>query len=465
MKTKSKTSKKAWSGRFENSSNQLLDDFNASLSFDKELYEEDIQGSLAHAKMLHHIKVLNKNEYSKIKNGLLKVKKEIETGKFIWASHLEDIHMAIESRLTEIIGPIGGKLHTARSRNDQVALDFRLYCRKQAQNIFDHITKLQKSLIKLAQHQGLVALPGYTHLQRAQPIYFAHHLLAYFEMLERDKSRIKDYLVRTNECPLGAGALAGSTVAIDREFTAKELGFKGVTHNSLDTVSDRDFVAELLFIISLNSIHLSRFAEELILWVSQEFQFIKLPENFCTGSSMMPQKVNPDVPELVRGKSGRLLGNLVSLLTTLKGLPLAYNKDMQEDKEPAFDSIKNILIILEILSPLVDGIKVNSDKMLKATEEGFLLATDMAEYLVSKNIPFREAHEIVGKTVRYCIENQITLEKLSLDEYQKFSKKIEKDIFKWINLESSMNKRISLGGTALKNVKKELKRAERILKS
>jgi argininosuccinate lyase len=463
MKTKKKNTK-AWGGRFSQKSNELLDRFNASLDFDKKLYQEDIAGSLAHAKMLSSIGVLTKFELKKITSGLKQVLKEIESGKFKFNIADEDIHMAIESRLTKIVGPIGGKIHTARSRNDQVALDFRLYCIKQAGNIYQKISQLQSALIELASTQGFHPMPGYTHLQRAQPVYFAHHLLAYFEKLNRDKTRLLDYLNRVNECPLGAGALAGSTVAIDRKMVAHELGFKDVTHNSLDTVSDRDFVAELLFIISLLSVHLSRFSEELILWVSQEFQFIELPQNFCTGSSMMPQKVNPDVPELVRGKTGRMLGNLVSLLTTLKGLPLAYNKDMQEDKEPAFDSIDNILLILEIMNPLVSGIKVKPENMLRATKDGFLLATDMAEYLVTKKIPFREAHEIVGKTVQYCIKNKKTLEELSLEEFQKFSTKIKLDIFDWLNIENSINKRISIGGTSKSNIKKELTRAKRILR-
>lgn len=450
------TYKKSWSGRFEKKSHPLLEKFNASLSFDKKLYAEDIAGSLAHATMLKKIKVLTGGELKKITQGLLKVKKEIESGKFKWKTEYEDIHMAIEARLTDLIGATGGKLHTARSRNDQVATDLRLYCKNQTQKIIGGLGGLQKSLIQLAKSKGMVPMPGYTHLQRAQPILLAHNLLAYVEMLKRDKERLNESLNRLDVLPLGSGALAGSTFPLDRKLVAKLLGFKEVSKNSLDAVSDRDFVAEILFCLSLLMTHLSRFCEELILWSSQEFGFIRLPEEFCTGSSMMPQKINPDVPELVRGKTGRVYGSLISILTTLKGLPLAYNKDLQEDKEPLFDALDQVKNVLEVLAAMVPSIQVNSAKMELATKEGFLLATDLADYLVSKKIPFRKAHEITGKLIQYSLQKNKTLEDLSLLEFQKVCPQIKEDVYKHLNLKTSINKRNSVGGTSYAQVKKAL---------
>lgn len=455
--------KKAWGGRFQKESHPLLEKFNASISFDQTLYNEDIDGSIAHATMLASCNILSKAEARQIIKGLNEVREEIANGTYQFNDKLEDIHMAVETRLTQKIGPLGGKLHTARSRNDQVALDIRLYCRKQIIAIDKLLHLLQETLIDLAQKKGFCILPGYTHLQRAQPILLAHHLLAYFEMILRDRDRLQDCLKRLNYSPLGSGALAGTTFPIDRNEVAQLLSFYGPTHNSLDSVSDRDFVAELLFDLSLLSIHLSRFAEELILWVSQEFSFITLPQEFCTGSSMMPQKVNPDIPELVRGKSGRLIGNLTSLLVVLKGLPLAYNKDMQEDKEPLFDSIETIVMTLQVFTAMIAGLDVRADKMLAATEEGFLLATDLADYLAARGIPFREAHEIVGVAIRYCLQHKKTLEKLSLDELRRFSQVIENDVFEWLHLENSVNRRKSVGGTAKKNVLNELKLAKKRL--
>lgn len=455
--------KKAWGGRFAKKSNPLLDQFNASLAFDKRLYAEDIDGSLAHARMLKKIGVLKVGELKKVENGLEKIRKEIEAGKFKWSDELEDIHMAIEARLTQLIGPVGGKVHTARSRNDQVALDLRLYCKRRLPGLIKSIIAVQKALVAFASKQGFIPMPGYTHLQRAQPVYLAHHLLAYFEMLERDKARFQETSQRVNVCPLGSGALAGTTFPIDRKFVAKQLGFKTITNNSLDAVSDRDFVAEILFNIGLMMAHFSRLSEELILWSSQEFGFISLPQEYCTGSSMMPQKVNPDVPELIRGKTGRTYGNLMALLTVIKGLPLAYNKDLQEDKEALFDSMDTAFIVLEILDEIIKGIKICPDTMRQATEEGFLLATDLADYLVSRNVPFRQAHEIVGKLVQYSIKNQKTLERLSLKEFNKFSSVFKPDVKAWLKLETSLNRRRSPGGTAASQVKKELMRAKKAL--
>lgn len=456
-------SKKAWSGRFTKASHLLLEKFNASLSFDKRLYAEDIAGSMAHAKMLHRIGVLTASELKKILKGLEQVRREIESGRFQWSDALEDIHMAVESRLTDLIGPAGKKLHTARSRNDQVALDFRLYCKKSIQRLSASLKDLERAILTIAEKKGFIPMPGYTHLQRAQPILWAHHWLAYFEMLERDRSRLADTLKRTDVSPLGSGALAGSTFPVDRAFVARELGLSGVTRNSLDSVSDRDFAAELLFDIALLLAHLSRLAEEMILWSSQEFGFVTLPMEFCTGSSMMPQKVNPDVPELVRGKTGRAFGNLMALLTVIKGLPLAYNKDLQEDKEPVFDSLDTAQAVLEIFTAMIPGIEPRPGVMKAATAQGFLLATDLAEYLVSKNVPFREAHEISGKLVRHCLLNNTTLESLSLNELREFSKSFGPDVRSWLDVEAAINKRSSVGGTAAARVKKEIGEAKKML--
>lgn len=460
MKTKTK---KAWGGRFEKASHPLLERFNASLSFDRRLFAEDIDGSLAHAAMLQKIGVLSATELKSIQKGLDEVKKEIESGQFVFSDALEDIHMAVETRLTQKIGALGGKLHTARSRNDQVALDLRLFCKRQIQQITAKILKLQGAFVALAEKEGFVAMPGYTHLQRAQPIYWAHHLLAYFEMLERDRARFESSLERNDFSPLGSGALAGTTFPVDREFVAKQLGFKGATQNSLDSVSDRDLAAEILFNASLMMVHLSRLAEELILWSSQEFNFVKLPQEFCTGSSMMPQKINPDVPELIRGKSGRVFGNLVALLTVMKGLPLAYNKDMQEDKEPLFDTLTTLHDVLDILNELIPGLKPNANAMQKATETGFILATDLADYLADKGVPFRDAHEVVGSLIRYCIEQNKTLESLTPSEFKRFSPAIGGDVSAWLSNEASMNRRKSTGGTARKEVEKQIKRAKKLL--
>lgn len=441
-----------------------MERFNASIGFDQRLYAQDIQGSLAHAAMLKKIGLLSAKEHEKIQKGLKKVQKEIESGKFEFKNSQEDIHMAIESRLTEIIGPTGGKLHSARSRNDQVALDCRLYAREQNQVVIKSLKALRKILVGLAKKNLKVILPGYTHLQRAQPVLVSHHLLAYFEMLTRDQKRFEENLDRIKECPLGAGALAGSPIPIDRQFVAKKLGFADVTHNSLDTVSDRDFVLDFLSASSILMMHLSRFCEELVLWSSQEFQFVQLPQGFCTGSSMMPQKVNPDAPELIRGKTGRVFGNLISLLTTMKSLPLAYNKDMQEDKEPFFDSVDQVTLCLEVMNEMTKGLKFNQAAMQQATKEGFLLATDLADYLAQKGLPFRKAHEVVGQLVQKAIQKNCGLEDLSFETLKKQSAFFKKDVKKILSMQNAVDARRSLGGTATSNVKKEIARAERLLK-
>lgn len=454
-------SKKLWSGRFSKKTLKEVDAFNASIEFDYQLWRHDITGSIAHARMLAKQKILSKQECSKIVTGLTSIAKEIESGKFQWKIDQEDVHLNIEAELIKRIGSIGGKLHTARSRNDQVALDLRLYTRDQIKNILKHLIDFQASLIQIAEKHSQTILPGYTHLQRAQPILLAHHLLAYFEMAERDKERLKDLLKRVETLPLGSGALAGTTFAIDRFMVAKELKFPRVSANSLDAVSDRDYVIELLSACSLMMVHLSRFAEELILWSSFEFNFVKLPEDYCTGSSMMPQKMNPDVLELIRGKTGRVFGNLSGLLTTLKGLPLAYNKDLQEDKEPLFDSVKTTLDCLSLFAALLSKTEFKKENLLKATEEGFLIATDLADYLAEKGIPFREAHHIVGRIVRDCQEKNRTIESLSLSTLQSFSDKIKEDVFSWLSLSSAINRRNSYGGTSTLQVQKQIKSAKK----
>ncbi|MDO8519127.1 MAG: argininosuccinate lyase [Deltaproteobacteria bacterium] len=459
-----KTGKKAWSGRFSRPSSSQLEAFNNSLPFDRRLYAEDIQGSKAHAKMLAKIGVLSAEDAKKIEKGLGEIQTEIEQGTYPFNPELEDIHMAIEARLTEKIGPAGAKLHTARSRNDQVATDMRLHCRKKLGETACLLAGLEGALVTLAEEKGLIPMPGYTHLQRAQPILWAHHLLAYFEMFERDKERLLQISKRTNVSPLGSGALAGSTFPIARELTAKELGFDSVSANSLDAVSDRDFVAEFIFALSLIMVHLSRFSEELILWSSQEFGFVALPQEFCTGSSMMPQKMNPDVPELVRGKTGRVFGHLMGILTVLKGLPLAYNKDLQEDKEGLFDALDTVFACVKILTEMVPHLNPNAEKMAQAAEEGFLLATDVADYLAGKGLPFREAHEVSGKLVRDCIEKGTVLEKLSLSELKKYSDLFGEDVKSWLSVEASINRRKSVGGTARSEVKNQISRAKKILK-
>ena len=429
------------------------------------MYEEDIAGSIAHSRMLAKQGIIAKNEQKDIENGLLQIKDEIEKGEFEFRIEDEDIHMSIEKRLTQIIGPVAGKLHTARSRNDQVALDVRMYVRKEAREISNLLVKMENVLLGLAEKYKNVIIPGYTHLQRAQPILFSHHLMAYFQMFKRDISRIEDFLKRIDEMPLGAGALAGTTFNLDRHFVAEELGFSKPTENSLDSVSDRDFIIELAMIISVISMHLSRFSEEIIIWCTSEFSFINLDDAFATGSSIMPQKKNPDIAELVRGKTGRIYGNLMGILTTMKALPLAYNKDMQEDKEGIFDSIDNIKLSIEIFYLMLDTITVNNEKIYASMRAGFLNATDVADYLAKHNVPFRQAHKIVGEIVSYCEDKKIAIDNMKLEEFLKFSDVFKDDILSEITIENCVNKRNSFGGTSIKNVEMQIENGRKFLET
>ena len=452
-------SEKLWGGRFTAPTDQFVEEFTASIMFDQRLYRYDIEGSIAHAQMLAKQQIIGEDDARTIIKGLQEILAEIEAGDLQFKVSLEDIHMNIESRLIEKIGPVGGRLHTARSRNDQVALDVRLYLRDEIRTIAGFLADLQDALLEQAEKNLGVIMPGYTHLQTAQPVLFSHHMLAYFEMLKRDAARYCDLYKRVNILPLGAGALAGTTFNIDREFVAEQLGFDGVTRNSLDTVSDRDFAIEFCAASAILMMHLSRLAEELVLWSSADFKFIELSDAFCTGSSIMPQKKNPDVPELVRGKSGRVYGNLVSLLTLMKSLPLAYNKDTQEDKEPLFDTIDTVKGSLKVFADMIREMRIYAESMHTAAARGFSTATDVADYCVRKGIPFRQAHEIVGKAVRYCIENGKDIPELSIEEFKAFSGEIESDIYDFVTLEASVNARRATGGTAREAVERELKQA------
>jgi len=443
-----KDSEKPWGGRFSQSTDAFVEQFTASVGFDWRLFEHDIDGSLAHARMLQGVGILTEIEAEQIRQGLQEIRKDIREGKFEWSVALEDVHMNIEAELTRRIGDTGKKLHTGRSRNDQVATDLRLYVRDEIDTISRAISQLQTSLVDLAEREAATIMPGFTHLQTAQPVTFGHHLLAWYEMLDRDYHRLLDCRKRVNLSPLGAAALAGTSYPIDRELTARELGFDGPTRNSLDSVSDRDFAIELAAAGSLLLTHLSRFSEELVLWASSQFNFIDLPDSFCTGSSIMPQKKNPDVPELVRGKVGRVTGHLVSLLTLMKSQPLAYNKDNQEDKEPVFDLVDTIKDCLRAYCDMVPAIKAKRENMLAAAARGFATATDLADYLVNKGVPFRDAHEAVGKSVAYAIEQNKELADIELTELQRFSNAIEADVYDHLTLDSSVNARNHLGGTA-----------------
>jgi argininosuccinate lyase len=451
---------KLWGGRFTQPTDKFVEEFTASINFDKRLYHQDIRGSIAHATMLGKQGIIPIEDVEAIVSGLKGILEQIEAGSFDFSVSLEDIHMNIEARLSERIGDAGKRLHTGRSRNDQVALDIRLYLRDELVEISAYIDLLIDSLLFQAEENLSVIMPGFTHLQTAQPILFSHHMLAYHEMLKRDKARMEDCLKRTNVMPLGAGALAGTTFPIDREYVAELLDFAEVTRNSLDSVSDRDFALEFCAASSIMMMHLSRFSEELILWSTSEFKFVDLSDSFCTGSSIMPQKKNPDVPELVRGKTGRVYGNLMSLLTVMKSLPLAYNKDMQEDKEPLFDTIDTVKGCLKVFADMVREMRVNPARMGAAAGGGFSTATDVADYLVRKGVAFRDAHEVVGKAVRYCIENEMDIPELSLAEWQLFSGRIDEDIFGCITVEASVNARKATGGTALERVKAEIARAK-----
>ena len=455
--------KKPWAGRFSHKTSGLVESFTESITFDKRLWKHDIRGSIAHAKMLGKQGIISAGDANAIEKGLLEIASEIEAGKFRFRNDLEDIHMNIEAALAKKVGPAGKKLHTARSRNDQVSLDIRLYLREETEEIISGILKFQKTLLALAEEHIDTLMPGYTHMQRAQPVLLSHHLLAYLEMLERDKGRFTDSLKRLNILPLGACALAGTTLPTDRLFVAKELGFKAVSSNSIDTVADRDFAAEFLSCGCICTMHLSRFAEELVLWSTEEFRFIEISDAFTTGSSIMPQKKNPDVAELVRGKTGRVYGNLISLLTLMKGLPLSYNRDMQEDKLPLFDTVDTLKACLEIMNAMLPGIKFNLQKMASTAGEGYSTATDIAEYLVRKGVPFREAHEITGKIVLYCINKKIDLGKLEIRELKAFSPVISEDIFPALDPVASVRARSSYGGTAPSQVLKQIKRYKKAL--
>jgi len=445
---------KPWAGRFTEATDEFVEAFTASVNFDKRLAQHDIQGSKAHATMLAKIGVLTDRERDLIINGLDEILAEIGRGEFEWSVQLEDVHMNIEARLTQRIGEVGKKLHTGRSRNDQVATDIRLYLRDELDRISLLIRRLQDALLDLAEAEADTIMPGFTHLQVAQPVSFGHHMLAWFEMLERDHDRLRDCRKRVNVMPLGAAALAGTTFPLDRTYTASLLGFDRPAANSLDAVSDRDFAIEFTACAILIMMHLSRYSEELVLWTSAQFGFIDLPDAFCTGSSIMPQKKNPDVPELVRGKSGRVFGHLVGLLTLMKGQPLAYNKDNQEDKEPLFDTIDTVSNSLRAFADMVPHLQPNRDAMRRAALQGFATATDLADYLVRKGIPFRDAHEVVGKAVRLGIDTGRDLAELSLDELQGLSDTIEQDVFDVLTLEGSIMARNHLGGTAPEQVRR-----------
>jgi argininosuccinate lyase len=457
--------KKPWSSRFSLKTDKLFEELNSSLGFDVRLYRHDIRGSIAHAAVLEKAGVLSKTECRKITAGLKAVEKEIAGGKLRLGAEAEDIHMAIEGRLIKKIGPLGGKLHTGRSRNDQVATDVRLYMKDEIFIIAGLLHELKSALVSVAETQLGCVMPGYTHMQRAQPVLLSHHLLAYYEMFKRDSARLFDCLERTDSLPLGSGALAGTPYRLDRGFAARLLGFASVMENSMDAVSSRDFIIEFLSVASIIMMHLSRLSEELVLWSSQEFGFIELSDAFTTGSSIMPQKKNPDAAELVRAKTGRVYGGLVAMLTTMKALPLAYNKDMQEDKEPLFDAIDTLKGVLKVFTPMLKSMKVNEARMLAAVKQGFLNATDAADYLVNSGLPFREAHEIVGRVVAWCIKKSKTLDEMSLGDWQRFSPKFGPGIKKAIRIERSLNARKGRGSTApgtvrarLKAVKAELKR-------
>ena len=450
----------AWGGRFSESTDAFVADFTASIQFDQRLYKHDIAGSKAHAQMLKKVGILTAEETKDIHTGLNEIQAEIEAGNFDWSIELEDIHMNIEARLTDKIGITGKKLHTGRSRNDQVATDIRLWLREQIDLISSELKRLQAGLLEVAEREADTILPGFTHLQVAQPITFGHHMLAWYEMLVRDVERLQDCYARVNVLPLGAAALAGTTYPIDRSYVADLLGFDRASNNSLDSVSDRDFAIEFISAASLIMMHLSRFSEELVLWTSAQFNFIDLPDRFCTGSSIMPQKKNPDVPELVRGKTGRVYGSLMSLLTLMKSQPLAYNKDNQEDKEPLFDTVDTLLGSLRAYADMMPHIQTNKDKMRTAAMQGFSTATDLADYLVGKNMPFRDAHEVVGSAVAYGVETGKDLSEMSLQELQKFSDVIGDDVFDVLTLEGSVAARDHLGGTAPAQVRARIKEAK-----
>ncbi len=447
---------KLWGGRFSKSTDALVDDFNSSVRFDARMYRQDIEGSRAHAEMLGRQGIIPKEDADLIVKTLGEILCDIEDGKVEFAIDAEDIHMNVETILISRIGDVGKKLHTGRSRNDQVALDIRMYLRSETDEILKQLTELKTTLLDIAEENVETVMPGYTHLQKAQPITFAHHVMAYFEMFSRDSERLADCRRRMNVMPLGSGALAGTTYNLDREFVAEKLGFDRVTLNSLDGVSDRDFVLELAFDLSLIMMHLSRFSEEIILWSSNEFGFVELDDAYSTGSSIMPQKKNPDVAELARGKTGRVYGSLIGLLTVMKGIPLAYNKDMQEDKEQIFDSVDTVKMCLPVFSKMLATMKVKKENMRSGAARGFTNATDVADYLVKRGLPFRDAHAVSGRMVAYCISNNTVIEDLSLDELHSFSPLFEEDIYEAISLETCVNQRRLIGGPAADTVRRAI---------
>jgi len=451
-----------WASRFSEPMDKLVKKFTSSINIDKKLYKYDIAGSIAHTKMLSQCRIIKEEEAERIIQALKEIKKDIEKGKVDF-SQKEDIHLAIEEELIKREGEIGEKLHTARSRNDQIALDERLYLREEISEIIDLISIFQGTLLGVAEKNIQVIMPGYTHLQYAQPIFFSHHLLAYFWMLERDRERFRDCYGRVNVMPLGAGALAGTSLPVDREYVAKLLNFAKISENSLDTVSDRDYIMEFLSDVSLLMMHLSRLSEDIILWFSPLFSFIEISDTFATGSSIMPQKKNPDVAELIRGKTGRVYGCLVSLLTTMKALPLSYNRDMQEDKLPLLESIEIVKTSLKLYPKMLDRIKINKENMRKAAERGFFAATDLTDYLVEKGVSFRKAHQIIGTIVKKCLKEGKSLKDLSLEDYQKHSPLFQKDVFERIKLESCVFNKESAGGTGKKSLAKQIKEARKKL--
>ena len=454
-----------WGGRFSESTDQFVQEFTASVNFDQRMYAQDIRGSIAHATMLAEAGVLTDSERDAIINGLQEIRTEIEQGRFQWSVALEDVHMNIEARLTDRIGITGKKLHTGRSRNDQVATDIRLWLRDHIDLIDREMSRLMRGLLDLAEREAATIMPGFTHLQTAQPVTFGHHLLAWFEMLRRDRERLADCRKRTNRMPLGSAALAGTTYPINRERTRELLGFDEVCYNSLDAVSDRDFAIEFCALAALSMTHLSRMSEELVLWTSAQFGFIDLPDRFCTGSSIMPQKKNPDVPELVRGKTGRVNGHLICLLTLMKSQPLAYNKDNQEDKEPLFDAVDTLLGCLRAFADMIPAITPEREVMREAARRGFATATDLADYLVRKGIAFRDAHEVVGKAVGHGVAKKKDLSDMTLDELRQFSDQIDEDVFEVLTLEGSVSARNHVGGTAPDQVRAAVTRARQALDS
>ncbi len=455
---------KLWGGRFTEATDEFVEQFNASVGFDKRLYKHDIQGSKVHAQMLARIGVLDKSDCDQLLKALDNIQAEIEAGTFEWDTSLEDVHMNIEARLTELLGEAGKRLHTGRSRNDQVATDVRLYLRDAIDDIDGQLEKLQQAILTVAKQEAETIMPGFTHLQAAQVITFGHHMLAWFEMTYRDRVRLQQCRAAVNQLPLGAAALAGSSFALDQEYVAKQLQFDSICHNSLDAVSDRDFALQFCSFGTILFAHLSRIAEEIILWTSTQFNFIELPDRFCTGSSIMPQKKNPDVAELVRGKTARVYGNLFALLTLMKSQPLAYNKDNQEDKEPLFDTIDTVHDCVTAFANMLPHMKVNRQQLYSAAQQGYATATDLADYLVEKKLPFRDAHEVVGKAVKYAIQQNKPLDQLNLHELQKFSPSINEDVFAILSLQGSVSSKNTFGGTSPLQVAKQIKLAQQRLK-